>query len=106
MVKTLVDSIDVHAGGVVDQVVQLSASDLCDLLCCALAGSCRQRYPVKSKSKGVVDYLKRAIVGYITCDYVDILEVGGNSLEVCGSLWVTNDGKDNGVGPTGLRGKE
>ncbi len=46
--------------------------------------------------------LKRAIVGYVTCDYVDVLEARSGSLQVSRSFRVSDDREYNNVGSTGL----
>ena len=46
--------------------------------------------------------LKRHVVGHVASDGVDVLEMCDSRLQVSGSFWVSNDGKDNSIRSAGL----
>ena len=87
VVESLVNGIYVHVCGVMDQAVQLPPGNIRNLLCCPLRRPCHQlggRTEIRGV-RWVLAYFKRAVVGYVTCDYMDVLKVRYSILQVRGS---------------------
>ena len=105
MVETFEDSTGVQLPSIMDQVVQLAASNLRDSLRCAL------ERPVQSSQEGHASASKETdlecrVVCHVARDDVDVLEMCGSGLQVGGSFRVSNDGEDNSVRSASLESHE